>query len=129
MTKNEIFSLVHLGQGCKQFIFFHPLIFSFTMKAATLAVVCVFMTLALALTASGMGYGSYMPYYGGGYGGSKGGLGDGGLCKLGIGLSSEPPHDKTNKMTIAPSEDSDQPPSLIRVFAVRMKKHWVHSCQ
>ena len=30
----------------------------------------------------------------------------------------------------APSEDSDQPghpPSLIRVFAVRMKKPWVHS--
>ena len=30
----------------------------------------------------------------------------------------------------APSEDSDQPgrsPSLIRIFAVRMKKHWVHS--
>ena len=37
-----------------------------------------------------------------------------------------PPHDKANKMTIAPSEDADQPvypPSLIRVFAVRMKKH------
>ena len=34
----------------------------------------------------------------------------------------EPPHDKTNKMTTLPSEDSDQPghlPSLIRVFAVR----------
>ena len=34
----------------------------------------------------------------------------------------EPPHDKTNKMTFVPSEDSDQPghpPSLIRVFAVR----------
>ena len=32
----------------------------------------------------------------------------------------EPPHDKTNKMTFKPSEDSDQPghpPSLIRVFA------------
>ena len=54
------------------------------MKAATLATICVFMTLALALTASGMGYGgysSYVPVYGG-YGGSKGGLGDGGLCKL-----------------------------------------------
>ena len=37
----------------------------------------------------------------------------------------EPPRDKTNKMACAPSEDSDQPghpPSLIRVFAVRMKK-------
>ena len=34
---------------------------------------------------------------------------------------NEPPHDKTNKMAWAPSEDSD-PPSLIRVFAVRMKK-------
>ena len=34
----------------------------------------------------------------------------------------EPPHDKTNKMAWAPSEDSDQPghpPSLIRVFTVR----------
>ena len=34
----------------------------------------------------------------------------------------EPALDKTNKMTNAPSEDSDQPghpPSLIRVFAVR----------
>ena len=35
---------------------------------------------------------------------------------------TEPPHDKTIKMTCAPSEDSDQPghlPSLIRAFAVR----------
>ena len=42
----------------------------------------------------------------------------------------EPPHDKTNKMACAPSEDSDQPghpPSLIRVFAVRMKKPWIFS--
>ena len=42
----------------------------------------------------------------------------------------EPPHDKTNKITFEPSEDSDQPghpPSLIRVFAVRTKKHWVLS--
>ena len=42
----------------------------------------------------------------------------------------EPPHDKTNKMECVPSEDSDQPwhlPSLIRVFAVRMKKAWVLS--
>ena len=34
---------------------------------------------------------------------------------------NELPHDKTNKMAYAPSEDSDQPghqPSLIRVFAV-----------
>ena len=39
---------------------------------------------------------------------------------------------KTNEVACAASEDSDQPghpPSLIRVFAVRMKKatHWVHS--
>ena len=43
---------------------------------------------------------------------------------------NEPLHDKTNKMACAPSEDSDQPghlPSLIRVFAVRMKKAWVLS--
>ena len=46
-------------------------------------------------------------------------------------LSFELPHDKTNKMICAPSEDSDQPghlPSLIRVFAVCMKKAWVLSC-
>ena len=42
----------------------------------------------------------------------------------------EQPHDKTNKMACAPIEDSDQPgrpPSLIRVFAVHMKKAWVLS--
>ena len=44
--------------------------------------------------------------------------------------SFEPPHDKTNKVACAPIEDSDQPghpPSLIRVFAVPMKKTWVFS--
>ena len=44
--------------------------------------------------------------------------------------TDEPPHNKTNKVICAPSEDSDQPghpPSLIRVFAVRMKKGWVLS--
>ena len=44
----------------------------------------------------------------------------------------EPPHDKTNNMACAPSEDSDQSghsPSLIRVFAVCMKKAWVLSYQ
>ena len=44
--------------------------------------------------------------------------------------TNEPCHDKTNNMAFAPSEDSDQsghPPSLIRVFAVRMKKAWVLS--
>ena len=44
----------------------------------------------------------------------------------------EPLHDKTNKMACAPSEDSDQhgdPPSLIRVFSVRMKKACVLSYQ
>ena len=43
---------------------------------------------------------------------------------------NEPPRDKSNKMACAPSEDSDQPghpPSLIRAFAVRMKKAWVLS--
>ena len=42
----------------------------------------------------------------------------------------EPPHGKTNKMTCAPTEDAGQPghpPSLIRVFAVRMKEPWVLS--
>ena len=45
-------------------------------------------------------------------------------------ITYEPPHDKTNKMACAPSKDSDQPghpPSLIRVFAVRMRKAWVPS--
>ena len=45
-------------------------------------------------------------------------------------LLYQPPRDKTNKMACAPSEDSDQPghpPSLIRVFALRMKKAWVLS--
>ena len=40
-------------------------------------------------------------------------------------VGHRPTHDKTNKMAYAPSEDSDQPghpPSLIRVFTVRMKK-------
>ena len=39
-------------------------------------------------------------------------------------IQYEPHRDKTNKMACAPSEDSDQPghpPSLIRVFAVRLK--------
>ena len=42
----------------------------------------------------------------------------------------EPPSDKTNKIICAPSKGSDQPehlPSLISVFAVRMKKAWVFS--
>ena len=45
-------------------------------------------------------------------------------------FSFQQPHDKTNKMTCAPSEDSDQPrhpPSLTRVFAVHMKTAWVLS--
>ena len=44
--------------------------------------------------------------------------------------TNEPPQDKTNKVVCAPSEDSDQPghpPSLIRVFDVRMKKTWTLS--
>ena len=47
-------------------------------------------------------------------------------------ISNEQPHDKTNKIASAPSEDSDQPghpPSLIRIFAVRMKKALVLSYQ
>ena len=44
----------------------------------------------------------------------------------------KPVHDKTNNMTWAPSEDSDQPghpPSLIRVFTVRRKKPQFLVCQ
>ena len=42
----------------------------------------------------------------------------------------EPHHDKTNKMSCAPSEDSDQPghpPSLIRVFTVCIEVAWTLS--
>ena len=41
----------------------------------------------------------------------------------------EPKHDKTNKMTCVPSEDSDQPGHLssLRVFAIRLKKVLVPS--
>ena len=45
-------------------------------------------------------------------------------------LINEPHRDKTNKMACVPSKDSDQPghpPSLIRVFSVRLKKAWVLS--
>ena len=42
-------------------------------------------------------------------------------------IRNELPHDKTNKMACAPSKDSDHLPSLIRVFALRMKKSWVLS--
>ena len=47
-----------------------------------------------------------------------------------LGDTFELPCEKTNKMACAPSENSDQPghpPSLIRVFAVRMKKAWIPS--
>ena len=50
--------------------------------------------------------------------------------QLKLPITFEPAHDRTNKMTCAPSEDSDQPghpPSLIRVFAVHMKKAWILS--
>ena len=54
------------------------------MKASTLAAVCVLMTLAMALSANGMGY-SYVPYYGGQQGGSNPlGIGQGGLCKYSL---------------------------------------------
>ena len=51
-------------------------------------------------------------------------------CEGRFNLKYEPPRDKTNIMACAPSEDSDQPghpPSLTRVFAIRMKKAWVLS--
>ena len=42
-------------------------------------------------------------------------------------LTFEPPHDKTNKMACASNKDVTNMPSLIRVFAVRLKKAWVLS--
>ena len=51
------------------------------------------------------------------------------LDKMGTNIY-EPSYDQINKIACAPSEDSDQtghPPSLIRVFAVRMKKACVFS--
>ena len=47
------------------------------------------------------------------------------FSKCFLSMLNEPPHDKTNKMACAPSEDSDQPghpPSLIRIFAVAWRK-------
>ena len=47
-----------------------------------------------------------------------------GQYALNVFVVSEPRHDKTNKKACAPSKGSDQPrhpPSLIRVFAVRLK--------
>ena len=49
------------------------------------------------------------------------------ICKLNtvVSLLFEPAYDKTNKMTCAPSKDTDQPGhllSLIRAFALGMKK-------
>ena len=44
----------------------------------------------------------------------------------------EPPHDKTNKMTCAPTEYSDQPghpPGLIRVFAVRSHSFFMQTAK
>ena len=52
------------------------------------------------------------------------------MVKHAISIKHEPPHDKTNKISCTPSEDSDQPghpPSLFRVFAVCMKKACVLS--
>ena len=49
-------------------------------------------------------------------------------CNIYFHNRCEPPRDKTNKLACARSEDSDQPghpPSLIRDFAVRIKKAWV----
>ena len=50
---------------------------------------------------------------------------------LSLFFAVEMSHDMTNQQNeCSPSEDSDQPghpPSLIRVFAVRMKKPWVLS--
>ena len=46
-------------------------------------------------------------------------------CYYTVCKQHEPQHDKTNNVACVPSKDSDQPghlPSLIRVFAVRMKK-------
>ena len=54
----------------------------------------------------------------------------GSLCYSWSISRNEPSHDKTNKVAYAPSVDSDQPghpPSLIIVFAVRLKKALVLS--
>ena len=50
------------------------------------------------------------------------------LSQRGNVLQFEPLHDKTNKMTCAPSEDADQPILPVwSVFAVRMVKVWTLS--
>ena len=61
------------------FLFFRIRI---TMKTSTLFVICVFMTLAMALSVYGMGgYGYYVPSYGAQQGSNPLGIGQGGLCK------------------------------------------------
>ena len=50
--------------------------------------------------------------------------------KRGSHMIFDPAYDKTNKMACAPNKDSDQLghlASLIRAFAVHMKKVWVLS--
>ena len=53
------------------------------------------------------------------------------LRTLHLALAFEPRHDKTNNVSVRPAKtNSDQPghpPSLISVFAVRMKKSWALS--
>ena len=44
-------------------------------------------------------------------------------CKTTKSLILEPPHDKTSKVSVRPAKTRN-PPSLIRVFAVRMKEPW-----
>ena len=46
------------------------------------------------------------------------------LCEI---ILYEPPHDKTNKMACGVRQAKGHPPSVIRVFSVRMKKAWVLS--
>ena len=50
------------------------------------------------------------------------------MCWFSVTVSSEtlyePPHDKTNIVAVRPAK-AQNPPSLIRVSAVRMKKGWM----
>ena len=76
---------VHSLYTCNKIKVSYLIIFRIIMKTSTLSVICVFMTLAMALSVYGMGgYGYYVPSYGAQQGSNPLGIGQGGLCKLSL---------------------------------------------
>ena len=74
-----MFSKVHVIN-----ILMYDYVFRIIMKTSTLSVICVFMTLAMALSVYGMGGYGYSGYYAPYQGGQQSnplGVGQGGICK------------------------------------------------